>query len=171
MFKLPFLHLTQCARRFQIYEYLELQVIGQQAAKKVLSVAVYNHYKRIYHNMPAGAGGGGGGQQAQTGAEQSSHTFTHRGETKGNPPVLMARPLRPPMWAGRPAVNPGRSVSELSITEAAACAVGSVVYPNGGIAEKRDGSHGIDSGKAVHLRTSAYCVGYESFIVHDLWSC
>ena len=74
---------------FQIYEYLELQVIGQQAAKKVLSVAVYNHYKRIYHNLPGG--GGGGGQPAQAGPEQSSHTFTHRGETRGN--LRVRRPL------------------------------------------------------------------------------
>jgi len=27
-------------------------VIGQDHAKKVLSVAVYNHYKRIFHNVP-----------------------------------------------------------------------------------------------------------------------
>lgn len=39
--------------RTQIYEYLDRFVIGQDHAKKVLSVAVYNHYKRIYHNIPA----------------------------------------------------------------------------------------------------------------------
>lgn len=33
-------------------EYLNRHVIGQELAKKVLSVAVYNHYKRIYHNVP-----------------------------------------------------------------------------------------------------------------------
>ena len=37
---------------FQIYEYLTKFVIGQEYAKKVLSVAVYNHYKRIYNNIP-----------------------------------------------------------------------------------------------------------------------
>ncbi len=37
----------------QIYEYLDRYVVGQAHAKKVLSVAVYNHYKRIYHNLPA----------------------------------------------------------------------------------------------------------------------
>ena len=37
---------------FQIYEYLNNYVIGQERAKKVLSVAVYNHYKRIYNNIP-----------------------------------------------------------------------------------------------------------------------
>jgi len=36
----------------KIYEYLNRFVIGQDYAKKVLSVAVYNHYKRIYHNLP-----------------------------------------------------------------------------------------------------------------------
>jgi len=34
----------------QIKEYLDRYVIGQEEAKKVLSVAVYNHYKRILHN-------------------------------------------------------------------------------------------------------------------------
>lgn len=30
--------------------------MGQDLAKKVLSVAVYNHYKRIYNNIPAPTG-------------------------------------------------------------------------------------------------------------------
>ncbi|XP_055695293.1 ATP-dependent Clp protease ATP-binding subunit clpX-like, mitochondrial isoform X2 [Lutzomyia longipalpis] len=37
----------------KIMEYLDRHVVGQDLAKKVLSVAVYNHYKRIYHNIPA----------------------------------------------------------------------------------------------------------------------
>jgi len=36
----------------KIYEFLDSHIIGQEAAKKALSVAVYNHYKRIYHNIP-----------------------------------------------------------------------------------------------------------------------
>jgi len=36
----------------KIFEYLDNHIIGQEAAKKALSVAVYNHYKRIYHNIP-----------------------------------------------------------------------------------------------------------------------
>lgn len=39
----------------KIYAYLDKYVVGQDYAKKVLSVAVYNHYKRIYNNMPAGS--------------------------------------------------------------------------------------------------------------------
>ncbi|XP_053575326.1 ATP-dependent Clp protease ATP-binding subunit clpX-like, mitochondrial [Bombina bombina] len=37
----------------KIYNYLDKFVVGQSYAKKVLSVAVYNHYKRIYNNIPA----------------------------------------------------------------------------------------------------------------------
>ncbi|KRX42780.1 ATP-dependent Clp protease ATP-binding subunit clpX-like, mitochondrial [Trichinella murrelli] len=32
----------------EIYSYLDKFVVGQEQAKKVLSVAVYNHYKRVY---------------------------------------------------------------------------------------------------------------------------
>ncbi|XP_060770903.1 ATP-dependent Clp protease ATP-binding subunit clpX-like, mitochondrial isoform X2 [Neoarius graeffei] len=45
----------------KIYAYLDNYVVGQSYAKKVLSVAVYNHYKRIYNNLPVS-----GGQQAGT---------------------------------------------------------------------------------------------------------
>ncbi|KAK3610259.1 hypothetical protein CHS0354_022320 [Potamilus streckersoni] len=37
----------------EIYEYLNKWVVGQDRAKKVLAVAVYNHYKRINHNQPS----------------------------------------------------------------------------------------------------------------------
>lgn len=35
----------------EIKEYLDSYVIGQDRAKKLLSVAVYNHYKRLLHNV------------------------------------------------------------------------------------------------------------------------
>ncbi len=35
----------------EIHEFLDQYVIGQVRAKKLLSVAVYNHYKRINHNL------------------------------------------------------------------------------------------------------------------------
>lgn len=35
----------------KIYEFLNKYIIGQEKAKKVISVAVYNHYKRIYNNL------------------------------------------------------------------------------------------------------------------------
>ncbi|CAH2087323.1 unnamed protein product [Euphydryas editha] len=39
----------------KIFEYLNKHVVGQEYAKKVLSVAVYNHYKRIYNNVTSGS--------------------------------------------------------------------------------------------------------------------
>ena len=41
----------KCPRPQEIKEYLDQYVIGQDRAKKVLSVAVYNHYKRVRHNL------------------------------------------------------------------------------------------------------------------------
>ncbi|HFB39482.1 MAG TPA: AAA family ATPase, partial [Oceanithermus sp.] len=38
----------------EIKAFLDQYVIGQEAAKKVLSVAVYNHYKRLRHRAEAG---------------------------------------------------------------------------------------------------------------------
>ena len=37
----------------EIKEYLDEYVIGQDAAKKHLSVAVYNHYKRLHNSASA----------------------------------------------------------------------------------------------------------------------
>src|SRR5690554_4567319 len=38
----------------EIYRKLNEYVVGQERAKRVLSVAVYNHYKRIAHRPRAG---------------------------------------------------------------------------------------------------------------------
>lgn len=35
----------------KIYEFLNKYIIGQEHAKKVMSVAVYNHYKRLHNNI------------------------------------------------------------------------------------------------------------------------
>ncbi len=43
----------------EIYEFLNDYVVGQEPAKKVLSVAVYNHYKRIQHGAQVAATPGG----------------------------------------------------------------------------------------------------------------
>ncbi|XP_050459272.1 ATP-dependent Clp protease ATP-binding subunit clpX-like, mitochondrial isoform X2 [Cataglyphis hispanica] len=61
----------------KIFEYLNGHVVGQEYAKKVLSVAVYNHYKRIYNNLPVQ------NSQAQTNinpisTQETNHPFTHR---------------------------------------------------------------------------------------------
>src|SRR5690606_8273365 len=39
-----------------LYQALSEYVVGQDQAKKILSVAVYNHYKRVNANQGVGAG-------------------------------------------------------------------------------------------------------------------
>ncbi|KYN19007.1 ATP-dependent Clp protease ATP-binding subunit clpX-like, mitochondrial [Trachymyrmex cornetzi] len=68
---------TACLKLYNIFEYLNRHVVGQEYAKKVLSVAVYNHYKRIYNNLPTQ------NSQAQTNVnpvstQETNHPFTHR---------------------------------------------------------------------------------------------
>ncbi|HEY8556104.1 MAG TPA: ClpX C4-type zinc finger protein, partial [Actinomycetes bacterium] len=40
----------------EIYEFLNDYIIGQEYAKRILSVAVYNHYKRIQYQQTSGLG-------------------------------------------------------------------------------------------------------------------
>src|SRR5438552_206108 len=47
----------------QIKKVLDEYVIGQDRAKKILAVAVHNHYKRIDHKQTSGPHGGGGGDE------------------------------------------------------------------------------------------------------------
>ncbi|KAB2348271.1 ATP-dependent Clp protease ATP-binding subunit ClpX [Actinomadura rudentiformis] len=44
----------------EIRSYLDQYVVGQEHAKQTLSVAVYNHYKRVRAKSAGGAGGAGG---------------------------------------------------------------------------------------------------------------
>ncbi|PRY01032.1 ClpX C4-type zinc finger protein, partial [Allonocardiopsis opalescens] len=39
--------LSELPKPREIYDFLDSYVIGQEQAKKALSVAVYNHYKRV----------------------------------------------------------------------------------------------------------------------------
>ncbi|XP_063225023.1 ATP-dependent Clp protease ATP-binding subunit clpX-like, mitochondrial [Bacillus rossius redtenbacheri] len=62
----------------KIFEYLNKHVIGQDYAKKVLSVAVYNHYKKIYHNIPQQAQSSNQRQDVAVMEQSSQHSFAHR---------------------------------------------------------------------------------------------
>nr|CAD7255751.1 unnamed protein product [Timema shepardi] len=63
----------------KIFEYLNRHVVGQDYAKKVLSVAVYNHYKRIYNNIPQQAQVSSSNRQDMAVMEQGpQQSFTHR---------------------------------------------------------------------------------------------
>lgn len=47
--------LTEVPKPREIKEFLDQYVVGQEYAKRVLSVAVYNHYKRLLHKVSATA--------------------------------------------------------------------------------------------------------------------
>ncbi len=46
-------HFDELPKPKEIYDFLDRYVIGQEIAKKTLSVAVYNHYKRVQHGSPS----------------------------------------------------------------------------------------------------------------------
>jgi len=70
----------------EIYEFLDGYVVGQENAKKTLSVAVYNHYKRIQ------AGGGAGGDGGKGDVELTKSNILLLGPT-GCGKTLLAQTL------------------------------------------------------------------------------
>lgn len=70
----------------EIYEFLESYVVGQEAAKKALSVAVYNHYKRVQ------AGENGGAQGREDAIELAKSNILLLGPT-GSGKTLLAQTL------------------------------------------------------------------------------
>jgi ATP-dependent Clp protease ATP-binding subunit ClpX len=70
---------------------LDNYVIGQESAKKTLSVAVHNHYKRILHNSTIGGSIGGGGDPLAD-VEIDKSNILLIGPT-GSGKTLMARTL------------------------------------------------------------------------------
>ena len=74
----------------EIYRHLDLYVVGQGYAKKVLAVAVYNHYKRLSLNSKSASSGGNG-------AEQDEQKLWHQtSDMKGIPLTSVLVPLTPP---------------------------------------------------------------------------
>lgn len=53
--KIPTLRMEELQKPMQIKTFLDQYVIGQDRAKRHLSVAVYNHYKRLLHQSEKGA--------------------------------------------------------------------------------------------------------------------
>ena len=74
---------SSCPKPQEIKDYLDQYVIGQDRAKKVLAVAVYNHYKRISHNLV---------EKAQDGVELEKSNILLVGPT-GTGKTLLARTI------------------------------------------------------------------------------
>lgn len=75
----------------KIFEYLDRHVVGQEQAKKVLSVAVYNHYKRLSINIQS--------QPAKPATEpiiRNLDGFKHLTNTLN----IRKRAVPVPMWMG-----------------------------------------------------------------------
>jgi ATP-dependent Clp protease ATP-binding subunit ClpX len=74
----------------EIRRQLDNYVVGQDSAKKTLSVAVHNHYKRILHNSTIGGSIGGGDPLSEVEIDKSNILLI--GPT-GSGKTLMARTL------------------------------------------------------------------------------
>jgi ATP-dependent Clp protease ATP-binding subunit ClpX len=74
----------------EIARRLDEYVIGQQRAKKVLSVAVYNHYNRLRHNIGNSGGPGKAGGVGKPGGPKGTGTFSDVEIEKSN--VLLVGP-------------------------------------------------------------------------------
>ena len=76
----------------EIKAFLDEYVVGQDTAKKVLSVAVYNHYKRIYQKKPASRPRPGMKQQGPEEVELTKSNILLIGPT-GSGKTLLAQSL------------------------------------------------------------------------------
>jgi ATP-dependent Clp protease ATP-binding subunit ClpX len=67
----------------EIFEFLNQYIVGQERAKRALSVAVYNHYKRIQAQMPQGEDEGGASSHARLGPGASGERNSAAGGRVG----------------------------------------------------------------------------------------
>ncbi|KAI0235898.1 ATP-dependent Clp protease ATP-binding subunit clpX-like, mitochondrial [Lamellibrachia satsuma] len=83
----------------KIYDYLDRYVVGQDYAKRVLAVAVYNHYKRIYTNV-AQSGATNNRAHDVTVADNAkvlqNQSFSNRGTGRKNPKNTRIKDLTVP---------------------------------------------------------------------------
>ncbi|MDR2913059.1 MAG: ATP-dependent Clp protease ATP-binding subunit ClpX [Alistipes sp.] len=88
----PLSPLSELPKPTEIKEMLDRYVIGQDDAKRYLSVAVYNHYKRLHHRGAAGAVKGDGGRGDAEMVEIDKSNIVMVGPT-GTGKTLLARTI------------------------------------------------------------------------------
>jgi ATP-dependent Clp protease ATP-binding subunit ClpX len=72
----------------KIYEFLDKYIIGQDHSKKLMSVAVYNHYKRVYNNLAQNNKQQAKEEPVQDGGQLSGiHNFTLKDLTLSGIPL------------------------------------------------------------------------------------
>ncbi|CAG5134942.1 unnamed protein product [Candidula unifasciata] len=99
----------------KIYEFLDRYVVGQDHAKKVLSVAVYNHYKRIFHNLPALASSQ---KQPDTSTSQTGQHYPHTFSPRDMLQIAVTGPLGPNLGGQQSQTNsPGEEAKKSDILE------------------------------------------------------
>ncbi|WEV65279.1 ATP-dependent Clp protease ATP-binding subunit ClpX [Bifidobacterium sp. ESL0764] len=81
----------------EIYAYLDQYVVGQPQAKRTLSVAVYNHYKRVNMEMGEGVHGSGAGMGKAAAASGASHRSGTAEDAKAGPGRRSGRRVADPL--------------------------------------------------------------------------
>jgi len=147
----------------KIYEYLNRHVIGQEWAKKVLSVAVYNHYKRIFNNLGSNTSKKGNEEQEQ--AQPSMTNIGGRG--RGNPQawadLLQVTGLGLSGATNQQAQHPARGNHIENDTKNSTTAAGSDILDSSSFQLKLEKSNILmlgptGSGKTLLAQTIAQCL-------------
>merc|ERR1712179_239242 len=147
----------------KIYEYLNRHVIGQEWAKKVLSVAVYNHYKRIFNNLGSNTSKKGNEEQEQ--AQPSTTNIGGRG--RGNPQawadLLQVTGLGLSGATNQQAQHPARGNHIENDTKNSTTAAGSDILDSSSFQLKLEKSNILmlgptGSGKTLLAQTIAQCL-------------
>nr|CDS17359.1 ATP dependent Clp Protease ATP binding subunit [Echinococcus granulosus] len=97
----------------QIHSYLDRYVVGQDHAKKVLSVQVYSHYNRIHHNRLNCEGDLTGSATLEQGAYSNSNPAVTDAIVRPISPAFTSFPFHSGKPVGRRIDASGPSVTEL----------------------------------------------------------
>jgi len=131
----------------KIYEFLNKFIIGQEVAKRALSVAVYNHYKRIYHNIPVSKKDNNASAAAAGQMNQMHSEPPHMHTPYGSPPP----PQQQQPGQGQPPHLP--SHRDLLHIAGMGSALGVGFPPNGTPPQQQNGNAAGEADKNTSINT------------------